>query len=515
MTQNINADEIGMTQHRRNFLQYNGAGPHNEIKYAGQDAGYFVIDSVTVPELGGVEPQWVPDPIRPRQYKLAGRALTPADLASASFMFLEKHGGIPRQLQKFGCKFNAYENVGVCADLTDFVGGWSDYVLVYSGAIVTDKDFGTRSEFDADTKIQDTISVTLAEVYPIGALGFGEFAGSGIDRQVVDVVYGNKNSCGDCGIENDGTLTIYAISQTSGAGSPGLPAEVHYSVNGGQSFTQTSIDGIGATESVFAIDIVGEYLVVLGADAYYYARIDSDTGVPGTFTKVTTGFLAAGSPVDLYVASAREIFFCGDGGYIYKSTNITNGVSVLSAGDITTNDLNRIHGNETTIVIAGDTNTILVSTNRGATFGLATDTPDGVTANLQAVCVISNRKWFVGSAAGGLYYTLNGGKTWTLNPYAYSLTGQITDIVAVNEDVIFFGHASSTPTATLFSTWNGGRDWAYDRPRIVNWPVFDVPNRLAIPQAADVSIAANNVAVAGLGGNGTDGILLLGVATRI
>lgn len=512
---NINADEIGMTQHRRNFLQFNGAGPHNAIAYAGQDAQYLAIDGVTVPELGGVDPQWVPDPIRPRAYRLAGRALTPPDLASASFMFLEKHGGIPRQLQKFGCKFNAYENVGVCADLTDFLNGWSDYVLVYSGAIVTDKDFGTRSEFDADTKIQDTISVTLADVYPVGALGFGEFAGSSIDRQIVDVVYGSKNSCGDCGIENDGTLLIYAVTQTSGAGSPGLPAEIIYSTNGGQSFAQANIDGLGATESVFAIDIVGEYLIVLGEDAYYYARLDSDTGIPGTFTKVTTGFVAAGSPVDLYVASSREIFFVGDGGYIYKATNITAGVSAISAGDITTTDLNRIHGNENTLVIVADSGEILVSTNRGATFSTTEGTPAGVVANYQAVCVVSSRKWFIGSAAGGLYYTLNGGKTWALASYAYSLTGQITDIVAVNDDVIYFGHASTDPTATLFSSWNGGRDWAYERPRIVNWPVFDVPNRLAVPLAADVSIGANNLAVGGLAGNGTDGILLLGVSSRL
>lgn len=512
---NISADEIIFSQHKRNYLQFNGAGPHNAIKYSGQDAQYLAIDGVSVPELGGVEPQWVPDPVRSRAYRLVGRALTPADLASASFMFREKHGGIPRQLQRFNCRFNAYENVGVCADLTDFVGGWTDYVLVYSGAIVTDKDFGTRSEFDADTPTVDTISVTLADVYPVGALGFGEFAGSSIDRQVVDVVYGNKISCGDCGIENDGTLTLYALAQTSGAGSPGLPAEVIYTVNGGASFAQINITGIGATETVYALDIVGEYLVVLGADAYYYARIDRDTGIPGTFTKVTTGFVAAGSPVDMYVGSAREIFFCGDGGYLYKSTNITQGVTAISAGDITTTDLNRIHGNENTIVVVGDTNTILVSTNRGATFATATDTPDDTVSNLQAVCVVTNRKWFVGNAAGGLYYTLNGGKTWALCPYPYSLTGQILDIVAGNEDILFVAHATSGPTATLFSTWNGGADWAYDRPRIVNWPVFDVPNRLALPMSADISIAANNIAVGGLGGNGTDGILLLGIATRL
>lgn len=508
-----NADEIITYKHKRNFIQFGGPSPVNVVQYAGQDAQYMSVEGVSDPESGGIDPIWVPDPVRIGAYRLVGRSITPPDLASASLMLREKHGSIPRQLQRIGCAFNLYEPTGVCKDLSDFLRGWSDYVLVYSNALVTDKDYGTRTSFDSDDPVTDTLSLTLADIYPIGALGFGEEAAALIDREVIDIVYGNSLTCGNCGVENDGTKWIYGLVTTSGAGSPGLPAEVVYSVDGGANWTETNITSFGATETPLAIDIVGQYLVVLGLDAYFYAEISNQTGVPGTFTKISTGFVAAGSPVDLYVASPREVYFCGDGGYIYKATDITAGVSVISAGDATTTDLNRIHGVDSTIVIVGDTGVVLVSTNRGQTFATAVASP--VAATLQALLVISDNIWWIGTGGGELWYTLNGGNSWSEKNFSGSGAGQVYDIVSAGTDTIFFSHSTADPTARLFSSWNGGADFANSSPRILNLPTFDRATRLALPQAAHISVAANNIAVAGLAGNGTDGIILLGIASRL
>lgn len=504
------ADEVITQKHKRNFIQFGGAGPRNTVRYAGQDAQYISIDGVSVPESGGIDPIFVPDPRRQGLYKLVGRSITPPDLASATVMMLEKHGSIPRQLQKIGCVFNLYEPTGKCKDLSDFTRGWSDYVLVYSGALVTDKDLGTRTAWDTDDVIEDSLSVTLADVYPIGSLGFGEEAAVLVDRLVVDVVYGDSLTCGDCGPYNDGTQWIYAITTSSGAGSPGLPSELIYSVDGGGVWAEATITGIGATEDALAIEIVGQYVVVLGLDAVYVAEINADTGVPGTFTKVSTGFVAAGSPNDIYVASAREVFFAGDGGYLYKSTDITAGVTVLSAGDVTTDNLTRISGNGSTIVAVGLLGATIVSINRGTTFGTATAEPE--TATLQAITVITDKTWWVGTSGGKLWYTLDGGASWTEKTFSGSGSGAVKDIISFGEDVIFFAHNTSAPAAQIFSSWDGGANFTNAKPRLLNLPVFDYANRLAMPQAADISVAANNLAVAGLAGNGTDGILLLGIA---
>jgi hypothetical protein len=184
---NINADEIITLKHKRNFIQFGGGRPSNIVHYAGQNAQYMTIDGLTIPEIGGVDPIWVPDPRRIGAYRLVGRSLSPADLPSATVVMREKHGSIPRQLTRIGCAFNLYEVTGVCKDLSDFVSGWSDYVLIYSGGIVTDKDGGTRSAWDADDPVEDSLSITLSFIYPVGPIGFGEGASTLVSLNVVDI----------------------------------------------------------------------------------------------------------------------------------------------------------------------------------------------------------------------------------------------------------------------------------------------------------------------------------------
>jgi len=72
-----NSDEIITQKHKRNFIQFGGAGPENVVKYAGQDAQYIAIDGVSLPESGGIDPIFVPDPRRQGAYRLVGRSITP------------------------------------------------------------------------------------------------------------------------------------------------------------------------------------------------------------------------------------------------------------------------------------------------------------------------------------------------------------------------------------------------------------------------------------------------------
>lgn len=515
---NITADQVITQKHKRNFIQFGGARPGNPVAYAGQDAQYLAIQGVGLPEAGGVDPIWVPDPRRIGQYQLVGRQITPPDLASATLIMRERHGAIPRQLGKIGCQFNLYELTGKCKDLSDFLGGWTDYVLIYAGALVTDKDLGDRSAWDSDDTIEDSLSLVLNDIYPVAALGFGEDGTTAIDREVVDVVYGSQVQCGDCGPANDGTKWAYAITKSSGSGSPGLPAEVQYRTDGTANWIDLAITGIGATADPTAIDIVGDKLVVLVAseNAYYVATINMVTGVPGAFTKVTAGFVANKAPNDLYVAGPREIYFVGNGGYIYKATDITAGVVVLNAGSATSNDLLRVHGAQDTLLATGKGSTTIVSINRGATWGATAASVSAVALDVGAALVLDNLRYWVGTLnSGRLFWTQDGGATWTEKTFSGSGAGNLTDIVAATDEVIYFTHATATPTARLFSSWNGGGDFTNAAPRILNLPTFGRANRIAVPAAAASDVAANAVLLAGLSGGGTDGILLEGVASRL
>ena len=159
---------------------------------------------------------------------------------------------------------------------------------------------------DTDELVGDELTITLSDIYPVGPLGFGDNALTLIDREVFDVVYGTEQTCGNCGPENDGCKQIYAVTRSSG-GSPGLPAELIYTTDGGANWSQATITGIGATEDPNAILVIGSRLVVLSPTAasatqggYYWADIDPDTGIPGTWTKVTTGFVASAQPRDYF-----------------------------------------------------------------------------------------------------------------------------------------------------------------------------------------------------------------------
>jgi hypothetical protein len=518
---NITADLVITQKHKRNFLQMGGANPNNPLTYAGQDGQYAAIQGVGLPESGGVDPIWVPDPRRIGQYQLVGRSITPPDLASATLVLKEAHGSVPKQLGVIGCQFNMYEVTGRCKDLSDFLSGWQDYVLVYAGALVTDKDLGDRTAWDSDDPVEDSLGLVLNNIYPIGALGFGEDAATAVDREVVDIVYGTQVQCGDCGIPNDGTKWAYAITKSSGAGSPGLPGELQYRTDGTANWLDTAITGIGATADPSAIDIVGDKVVVVvnSENAYYWAQINQLTGVPGAFTKVTAGFVAGKAPNDLFVVSPRAVYFVGNGGYIYKATDITAGVTVLNAGSATTNDLLRIHGTQdgTTLLATGRGSTTIVSTNSGATWGATVSSISGVALDVGAALVLDSLRYWVGTQnSGRVFYTLNGGTTWVEKTFSGSGSGNTYDIVAATNEVIYFSHSTNTPTARLFASWDGGADFTNASPRVLNLPTFNKANRIAVPGAAAAAdVAANNILLGGLSGGGTDGIILEGVASRL
>jgi len=212
-------------------------------------------------------------------------------------------------------------------------------------------------------------------------------------------------------------------------------------------------------------------------------------------------FVSNKNPLDIYVANPREVWFSGQGGYIYKSTNIANGVSVVNAGAVTTENLNRITGNGDILVCAGDNGKIIKSINRGATWATTTTVPGAATDDFKAVAVLDKYTYWVGSNVGEIYYTLNGGDSWTEYEFAGSGAGTVDDIVFYGSEVGFFTHATATPVGSIYATWNGGANWTKSSPRINGLPVLDKINRIAIPQV-HISLAVNTIAAGGLADDG-------------
>lgn len=513
----ITASEINTQKHVRYFAQRGGANPANPIRYSGQDSTYINIESVSNPVRGDINRVNVHSPNRIGTYRPVAQTVDAPDFPTATVQFYEKKDVLPAHLVNMrSCKTTFYQVVGDCKDLSDFDNGWSSYIKVLAdGTVTTPEEAG--GSFDGDEALTDELEFTFSQVYNIGKIGFSERATTEVYSEVKDIVYAGRENCGNCGPNDDGTNLIYAVTDNT-VGSPGDTPSVYYTTDGGITWTQLLINGSASTDVPVAIDIVGQYLIVVFDDGstggYFWSEINNITGVPSsTWTKVTTGFTTSKQPTDVFVANAREVWFSGKGGYIYKSSaNITSGVSVIDAGDATTNDLNRIHALDEVIVAVGNSGNVIYSVNRGETFATTVTYPTGVASN-SSVQVLSDYTWWVGDESGGLYYTNDQGNSWTSAGFLPSDITKVNDVVFVTSEVGFCAAQTADPTARIYATMNGGVSWTTSSPRILNLPTFDYVNRMAYPQIENVSLAVNNLAVAGLAGDGADGIILVATAT--
>ena len=519
----LTADEIITQRHRRSFLQLGGARPNNKLAFAGLDAQYFFISGVKVPQLGSITPIYVPSPTVQGKYRLVNRSLVAPGLPTATIIMHERHGSIPIQLSQLTCPFTIYDPTGTCAQLSDFNASGTDYWEVFSNIIITDKDLGARTSQEKDDAAADTLSVTLSDYYVMGPMPFGTKGAAATTSEVKDIIFGNKEQCGNCGPSDRGTNLIYACMD--GTASPTAKPSVVYSLDGGLSWTAQAISAAANGDIVTAIVLAGTTLAVLcplgtggtGPSVVYVTTINTLTGAPSaSWVKVAPSvFTVANTCNDMYVLSASEVFFCGQGGYIYSTSDLTSGSAyvVVDAGSASANNYNRIGGDDQdNMVIVGASNTVVKSTNRGTTWTATTTSPTGT---LQAVWVLDRFRYWVGTAAGVLEYTLNGGETWSAQTFTTDTPAAVQDIAFPTDEVGYVIYTTAGTNGKLATTMDGGEKWTTQAPRIASVPACVRYNRIGIPQTSDSSINVNTLALAGSATGGVNGIIALGVASSL
>lgn len=504
-------NELLKTQQIRAFFQPGGAGPENRKYFAGQDMAYLRITGVSNPQLGGVDGYFVPVPNRVDAYKSAATLVKPPDLPKANLILTDKHGAIPRQYVANNCRFTLYEVASNCRDLSDFYNGWTDYMMVYPDGRITTKDHGDRTSMD-DKVVETTLAVTFARsLYPVGSVVFGTEPAVLTLTIINDVTFGPGASCADCGVDNDGTKWTYAGATGAAAAKP----IVWWSNDGGKTVNSALITPAVNAEAITAITTMGNRLVVLSKvggttiSALYWADLNPYTGAPGTFTKVTTGFLAAGQCNEMLSLSSSELWLCGDGGYIYYTNDVTSGVQVSSAGATVTANLLRIDGNSDILVATGATGASIKSTNRGQQWTPLTVAPSA--NSLQALSVVDQFNYIVGDSAGGVYYTKNGGESWGTKTLETFLAVQ--DIVMVTREVGWLAGTITGPVAHLWYTLDGGNSWSRTGSRVAgNYVTHSTASRIAVPTGADVTLQANTVLIGGNATVTTTGLIIVGSA---
>ncbi len=490
------------TPQSRVWIIENGVGPANAPQYLGLGRAL----GITWPQ-GDVSPVRVPSEDAYDQFEIVDEIKGQQGLPSFSIeqRYTRDLSDMLRIVRK-GCSFDVHIAMGACRNPSDFNGGF-EKKLILEGGRPTSWDTGEMGALDGDQNavVNETVPVTGRTLYEIKTLLATELAKVEITDEVIAVAICDAKSCGECGIPSSGCDVVFALTKGT-SGSPGLPTELLYSKDGGATWASTSITTMGLSEVPDDMACVGTNLVVISnaGDAAHYAPIADILDGAAVWVKVTTGFVAAGSPKAIFSLDGRHTWIVGDGGYVYFTADITAGVSVQTAGSVTIQDLKAIHGiDKLNLVAVGASNAVLLTRNGGVTWSLLVGPAAGIV--LQAVWMRAADEWLVGAANGRLYYTREAADagSWVEKAFPGSGAGQVRDIQFATPTIGYMAHDSAAPVGRILRTLDGGFSWYVLPESTATMPDNDRINSLAAcPDDPNVVFGG------GLGGNGTDGFLV-------
>lgn len=496
--------DIFVSDFSRLWLIENRAGPANPPTYMG-------LARAGQPSwpAGGVTVIRNPSPTQYGGFVVAGKVIGEDGNPELPVMmrYLSDVRSTLLRLRRSGCDHDLQVHMGTCQSPTDFDRGW-DKILILEGARPTDwgldGDIGALDTGDRAV-VNEEVPFTGLDLLEIVRITFSELGAATVIQEINDVSVCDQVTCGLCGLSSDGCQIVFAL-QDATPGSPGLPPRIHATKDGGGTLITRTITSHAANVDANAIACVGTNLVVVSAgsgEGIHYATIADILNSIEAWTKVQTGLvLPSGAPHDLFSLGASQTWIVGAGGYIYKSSDITSGVTVQSAGSATVQQLNAIHGSDSqNLVAVGQSNAVVRTTNGGVTWSLVVGPSVGV--NLNTVWVRGKDEWFVGNAAGNLYYTRDGGTTWTLKAFPGSAAGVVRDIAFSNPTVGYLAHDTAAGAGRILRTVNGGQSWYVAPEGTGNIPTNQRVN--ALSPCADA-----NVIYGGGLGTGTDGFLVKG-----
>lgn len=411
------------------------------------------------------------------------------------------------RLAKQGCPGDVQVHFGKCEDPTDFNEGFTK-ALMFETARFNSWSTGDLGSNDEGAVIDETTPVTAREMYEVLPLSLAEKGSDVVVNPIRDGVICDRIGCGDCDDESDGCQIVYMLADAT-PGSPGTAGDVIYSIDGGENWASDEITTLDASEAPSAIACLGRYVVVVSNDSgslHYKTKADINAGTAGNWTEVTTGFVAGGEPNDIWSAGTRA-FIVGDSGYVYDTTDPTIGVTVLDAGEATTNNLLAVHAiSDDRAVAVGASDTVIFTENR-ITWQVGDATGGG--GSNQAVWMHDKDVWSVADTSGNLYYTLDQADNWTAKGLPGSPSA-IYDIAYSSKSVGYIVGINAAGTGGWMArTYNGGYSW-----RAMPEGPGSLPGTPGFIQAVAACTEDANMAVFGGGvgvfGAATDGIIITG-----
>lgn len=477
----------------RVYLQW-AARPDTPLLYSGVSDNDIYVQGVTWNEIGDETIITAPDPLRRGKYVNRGSTIAPPDPHEATLLMSPRCGGIPRMLSGIDCEFNVFVACNCCGPLGDHLTSWNEgYGTLLSGVKIQSLDLGDLTAKESG-ELEFSAAVKYKGAYVIGGVKLGGV--TNITKETSDVVFGQINGCGECEAPDDGTKKIYWAMIGDVAAKPA----VVWTNDGGATRTTTTISTAANAEPTYGMEWVNGRLMVIGTLSHYWADINTNTGAPGTFSKVSSGY-GSTQPAAV-VSDGANTFICGAAGTVWTSSDITSGVTQMTTGLV--GALNAIDMCGNVSVAVGASGACLYTANAWQSASVIT-LPGGLSSlALVSVQVKSAFEWWVTASTGERAYTLDGGNTWS-TPVA---TGAAANsIVFVNDSVGWMSSGTK-----ILATWTNGASWTQTTPRISGIPAAVTKiNAIAYPKAANGKKASNTIAVAGLATS--TGIALVGSPT--
>jgi photosystem II stability/assembly factor-like uncharacterized protein len=409
------------------------------------------------------------------------------------------------RLGKRRCPADLHIHFGACQNPQDF-DAFSKAVIIEWARIPTwsTDDLGASASGDNNI-INETADVSGRNLYEVVQLSFAAKGADVVVNPLEDVVICSKRECGDCDDSDDGCQVIFAVGDAQ-PGSPGTAPDLIWSINSGQTLNADDIHSLDSSEDADALACLKEYVVVVSnADAgiHYKTKANIVAGTPWLWTRNATGIVAGGEPNDIWSVGLYA-FIVGDGGYVYGTANPVAGVTVLDAGVATTQNLNAVHALNKKFAVAVGESGAIVKTSDGLNWSAVTG-PTGVADGFTCVWLKDKKNWLIGSDAGGIYYTVDGGENWTTFTDVPVTFTAIHDIAFSTNNVGYLAGAIAGPAGVILRTYNGGNSWVSLPEGVSSLPAND-----KIDAIAACKYDANFVVGVGLADDAQDGIFLVG-----
>lgn len=446
----------------RVFIQSDGINP-------GAAYDYFGCLSLSGPsqDLGTPDPVYCPSPTQRNQWDIIDDipktpALGTTDFTTHADKFL---ADVWMDFKNRRCKFNFQVVAGSCQRPDDFT-KW-DAKLIFIGGRLNKLALTELNPLSGDKNavVDFTGTLSFQDWQVINAIKFAERADTTVVAEVLDGFFYDSAQCGECGTPSDGCNKVYVLTAAN-SGSPGLSSQIVYSLDGGNTWAAIDIPTLGGLSGNRAAAMGDKLIVVSQAGGNHHYSSFTNINAGTTSWTAVTGYVSTKGPRAIYVKSSNEAFVAAAGGYIYFLSSATATPTVLTDGSVTTQALNDIAGFGRTIVAVGGSNAVVASSNNGDSFSLITGPAVGV--NLTAVWVVSTNVWLVGTGDGRLFYTLNGGTSWTQIGLGSGV--QVINDIHFENEVVGYLAAEVNGAATVFRTTDSGNSWQNTSPSITGLP---------------------------------------------